>query len=455
MTDYFDATFSVRSISARTDSAGTPVTDMTAEEDRLSHEFVTEGWVSEPGGYLPAAGAAETMNVLIGSAGARTDYYVVPGAATGQGRYVVRLAARVSVPIDQADPVLPRKDEIYLVVEDNDYDANARSLARFGYRTGTPDVSPAAPGPDGGWNAATLLATIDIPAGAPDIESVTITDERTQSQLVVDASTLDGHAASYFSLAGHLHASDYAPIAHGADTAGHPTATPSADGFMDSTDLTKLDAVEALAQVNPSATTLRNQINAVDGGGSGLDADLLDGSQASALAASGHNHNSEHYTEAESDTQLGAKRNKVQGTFVSNAGGFAGSYVSGLLQQVPATAIERDDWGGAPTLPAPPGSGTMAINPAGAGTYLLYGQLVFQGLNDTGIRQGQIRNNAGSILGLTQKKPITGDATILHVSAVYDATGTGDYLIFWLYHTAGVGLTIGSDTFFKAIALEL
>jgi hypothetical protein len=452
-TTYFDATFAVRSMNARTDSAGTPVTDLTAEEDRLSHEFTTQGWVLEPLAFAPTEGLVDTMNLAIGSPGARTDYYLVPGDAEGQGKYVVRLAARVNVLLDSADPSLPRKDEVYLVVEDNIYDSNARSLARLGYRTGTPAVTPLAPGADAGWNAYALLATVTIPAGAPDIAATTIVDERAQSQLVVDAATLDGHTSAYFSTAGHAHAGDYAPIAHEGDTVGHPEATPSAAGFLDSADKSKLDGIEAGAEVNPSAVTLRNQINAVDGPGSGLDADLLDGTSAAGLATAGHNHNAEHYTESESNSQLTGKRNKVQGTFL-RTGGFTGTGTSGLLQELAIQIMDRNDWGGGPTIPAPPGAGTAHVNPKGAGLYLLYGQVIF-GANSSGFRQIELSSEDGGVLAIVRKPPIIGDSTIVQIQAIYLATDNLDTLHLHTYYTGGGSLLMGSDSFFKVIALEL
>jgi hypothetical protein len=452
-TTYFDATFAVRSINARTNAAGGAVTDLTAEEDRLSHEFATEGWVLEPLAFVPTEGTTDTMNLAIGSPGARTDYYLVSGDAEGQGNYVVRLAARVNVLLDSADPTLPRKDEIYLVVEDNIYDSNGRSLTRLGYRTGTPAVTPAAPGADSGWNAYALLATVTIPAGAPDIAATTIVDERIQSQLVVDAATLDGHTAAYFSTAGHDHDADYAAIGHEGDTVGHPEATPSAAGFLDSADKSKLDGVEAGAQVNPSATTLRNQINAVDGPGSGLDADLLDGTHASGLASSGHNHNSSYYTESESNSQLDGKRNKVQGTFL-RTGNFTGTGTSGLLQELAIMEMSRDDWGGGPTIPSPPGAGTAHVYPAGAGLYLLIGQVVF-GANSSGFRQIELSSEDSGVVAVVRKKPISGDSTIVQIKAIVLATDQFDSLHLHTYYTGGGSLLMGADSFFKVIALEL
>jgi hypothetical protein len=453
-TTYFDFTAAARAINARTDAAGAGVTDLTAEEDRLSHEFVTAGWIGVALSYAPTAGGSGTMTLFIGSDGARTDYYTVPGSATGQGKYVARLAAKTGVTIDDASPTLARKDEVYLVIEDHAYDGNSRSLGRLGYRTGTPAVSPVAPGADSGWNAYALLATIDVPAGAPDIEATTITDERQQSQLIIDAATLDGNAASAFSTAGHAHGGDYAPIAHDGDIVGHPVATTGASGFLDNTDHAKLDAVAAGAEVNPTATEIRDSIKTVDGAGSGLDADLLDSIDGSGLATAGHAHGATHYTKTETNVQVTAKRNKAEFTEVSNSGDFAGTFGSSTLSTVPATNLVRDDWGGGPTIPALPGAGTMEVYPDAAGMYLIFGQIAFDHVNTTGTRQAQIETTSGGTIAVRRKRALASGTTIVQVAAVYQATSDTDRIKLRLFHTAGAPLTIGVDSWLKIVALE-
>lgn len=449
-TTYFDFTAAVRAINARTDSSGTPTADdLTAEEDRLSHEFVTPGWVGSADAFEPQP-AASGLKVNIGSDGARTDYYVVPGAATGQGSYVARLAARKSITLDNADPVLGRKDEIYLVIEDNAYDANGRSVARFGYRTGTPAASPVAPGPDGGWNAYSLLATIDIPAGAPDISSATITDERPQSQLVVDAATLDGHPASFFSMTGHAHASDYAPLSHDGDTVGHPEATGSADGFMDSADKTELDGIEAGAEVNLTAGEILTGLKAVDGAGSGLDADLVDGVHASGLSTTGHSHGSTHFTEAESDAKIAARRNKPGAVFLKRTSA-AGLHTNGLAQIVGTHEIQIEDWDA-----RNPASTTAEIGADGAGLYWVTGQVQFGGESTAGYRELQlIEQDGGVIIAKTRMKAMPSGFSYVQVSALWHAVNAADEIQLWAFDNASSGLTHGLNTWFRVVALEL
>ena len=67
-------------------------------------------------------------------------------------------------------------------------------------------------------------------------------------------------------------------------------------GVMTAAMKTKLDGIEAGAEVNDSASEILTKLLTVDGSGSGLDADTLDGVQASALVP---------YTGATSDVNLG------------------------------------------------------------------------------------------------------------------------------------------------------
>lgn len=449
MTTYFDYTHSARSIGARTNSAGTPVTDLTAEEDRLSHEFVTEGWVLEPNSFKVTEGT-EGMEVKIGTTGADTDYFVVQGNAAGQGKYIVRLAAQASYDLDAANGTLDRIDEVYLVVEDNAYDSNGRTVARLAYRKGTAAVSPVAPGPDGAWNAYALLASIDIPAGSPTINSSTITDERPASQLLVDAGTLDGYVAADFAAAAHDHDSDYADIAHDGAASGHPLATTSTPGLMDSADKTKLDGIEGGAQVNPSAASILASIKTVDGAGSGLNADLLDGLQLSEYATSGHGHTATHFTESEDNASLALKRNKLQAVFLRLASTTVGTYASSTLYTAPMDTEDKDDWAGHSGI-----STTMQIGAEGAGKYLVYGQIGFEA-NSSGLRQASLYSvSAAADIAVNRQVPIVGDQTIVQVFGVWDAASASDEIRLQLYQTSGAGLKImGGTTWLRVVALE-
>jgi hypothetical protein len=76
--------------------------------------------------------------------------------------------------------------------------------------------------------------------------------------------------------------------AHGSGhlTAGSdpvPLVTTSADGLARATDKSKLDGIESGATADMTATEIRTALLTVDGAGSGLDADLLDGQDITAI----------------------------------------------------------------------------------------------------------------------------------------------------------------------------
>lgn len=302
-TTYTDTSMAASVIGARTDSAGAAVTDESAEEARIGNLLMGEGKLNA-NSFVPAAGAGATMDVVLGSGSAKADYYVIAGNNAGQGNYVVRLeGTTVTVALNAADGSLPRKDEIYLVVQDNAYDASSRALPRLAYRDGTPASSPVVPGPDGAWDAYVLLATIDVPAAAADILACTITDERAESTFAVrnlsaagnvtvtgnisvtgtvdgvdvaahdhdgtasggaqipaanltglktavdaanvDADTVDGQHASAFAASSHVGTGGISE---------HPAATVATAGFLSSTDKAKLDAIEAAATADQVLT---------------------------------------------------------------------------------------------------------------------------------------------------------------------------------------------------------
>jgi len=72
--------------------------------------------------------------------------------------------------------------------------------------------------------------------------------------------------------------------AHVGAASGHPVATPSADGFESAADKTKLDGIETAATIDQSAAEILAALLTVDGAGSLLDADFLDGISSAAFA---------------------------------------------------------------------------------------------------------------------------------------------------------------------------
>jgi hypothetical protein len=70
-----------------------------------------------------------------------------------------------------------------------------------------------------------------------------------------------------------------------------PLATISNDGKMSSTDKSKLDGIENNATADQTASEILDLIKTVDGTGSNLDADKLDGHDSSYFSTVDHNHN--------------------------------------------------------------------------------------------------------------------------------------------------------------------
>ena len=62
-----------------------------------------------------------------------------------------------------------------------------------------------------------------------------------------------------------------------------PTATTTSRGLMGTAQASKLDGIQAGAQVNPTAPQIRDALVTVDGAGSGIDTDLIDGLDSDAL----------------------------------------------------------------------------------------------------------------------------------------------------------------------------
>lgn len=415
-TTYFDATIGARAIGLRTDNAGSGVSpDLTAEEDRYESADISQGFVAPSDAFEVTE--ATVWNVNVGSGATDVDVYAVAGADVGQGTYIVRLdQAGDVVTITAADGSNPRIDEIYLVVVDNIYDAGGKSLPRLAYREGTADASPSAPGPDAAWDAFVILATIDLPTAAADILACTITDERTISQLVVDAPTLEGMDSTEFSVDGHLHDADYAQLSHVGSESEHPDATVSASGLLTASDMTKLDGIEASADVNETDAELLVTLKTVDGAGSGLDADLLDGLHLASYGLSGHNHNSRYYTESEQDSFMGDKAPKTERVkaYKNVNQSIANLTVSDVLLQ----AETVDDWGGH-------GGSNAFVSDDAAGYYLFIGQVQFAASSGGDMRQVDLWHSTAGIIGYARTPENgAGDAVVIQVMTVFKMTGS-------------------------------
>lgn len=131
------------------------------------------------------------------------------------------------------------------------------------------------------------VQTLDLTSGGSLVVTASVTatgfNGSGANLTSVDAATLGGQNSAYHrdltNSTGTLPAARFSDTSHGNRAGGtlHPAVTTSVNGFMSAADKTKLDGISAGAQVNPSAATVLAQILTVDGAGSGLDADTLDG----------------------------------------------------------------------------------------------------------------------------------------------------------------------------------
>lgn len=432
-TSFQDATFGARAIGNRTDSSGTAAVDLTAEEDRFDNLDIGEGFITPADSFLVAA--ATVWNVDIGSGTSDTDLYIVEGELPGQGNYIVRLdQAGASITLTAADGSNPRKDEIWLLVADIDYDGGSVSLPRLALRTGDAAASPVAPGPDAAWDSAVLLATIDLPTAAANIGACTITDERAKAALVIDAPTLDGQVAEDFALSGHDHDANYAPIAHEDDRVGHPLATPSTSGFISASDFSKLDGIEANAEANRTSSELLTAIKTVDGPGSGIDADLLDGIHGSGFSLAGHDHDSRYYTKLLAGSIWASKADVAEAVMVYRSGA-AVAVSSGSNSAFAMDGTYRDDWNGHTPIGG-------VITADGTGLYLVEMQVSW-GTGTTGIRQCTLTHSVDGIVAVSREQ--AANSTYNKCSAIVYCVGTPT-ITANVYHEQGSNVSYNPNS---------
>ena len=307
-TTYTDASFGVRNIGDRTDSAGAAVPDVSGEEDRYAQVMFTQGVLRPVNSFLVASDTG--WNVNVGSGGSKTDYAVVEGLTAGQGNYIVRLPNDLTVAINAADPSLDRIDEVYLVVQDNAYDSSSRALPRLAYRDGTAAGSPVAPGPDASWDAYMLLATIEVPGGSANSASATFTDERARAGLQLGGEEVLGRTAagdtevkapsgktvilkvggatvgtltsSGLTVTGNLSATG---TIDGMDVSAHAHTGADGSSTVSHSDLDDLTTGDPHTQYLLESNFTKAAIDALN-----VDADTLDGINSSGFALSGHNH---------------------------------------------------------------------------------------------------------------------------------------------------------------------
>ena len=106
---------------------------------------------------------------------------------------------------------------------------------------------------------------------------------------------------------------------------GHPSASRTAQGFMSGADKTKLDGIEASAKGDLTSAEILAKLLSVDGPGSGLNADKLDGIQAAGFTVISHTGatGSAHGNASTSSAGFmsGADKTKLDGIPVGGGGG--------------------------------------------------------------------------------------------------------------------------------------
>lgn len=214
---------------------------------------------------------------------------------------------------------------------------------------GTDDIQSATGSQKGLATAAQITKLNGIESGA--------TADQTKSEIIAlwggtpssskvlgsDGSLLDtsglgggGAVASVDGETGTVDLTDnYAPLSHvGAGGTAHANAVAAgAAGFMTGADKTKLNGIESGATADMTASEILSAILAVDGSGSGLDADTIDGHDTSYFAQASHNHAASDVTSGvfniarlATGTPDGTKFVRDDGTLAVPSGGGGSNY---------------------------------------------------------------------------------------------------------------------------------
>jgi hypothetical protein len=93
-----------------------------------------------------------------------------------------------------------------------------------------------------------------------------------------------------------------------------PIATEANSGLISKELIAKLNKIQEGAQKNLTAQELLELLKTVDGTGSGLEADLLQGKRAEDFADAEHLHDGRYYTQQQLNTMLGNKADKTVAT---------------------------------------------------------------------------------------------------------------------------------------------
>jgi hypothetical protein len=249
----------------------------------------------------------------------------------------------------------------------------------------------------------------------------------------LDADTVDGNEASAFATAGH----------------GHAVATGGADGFMASGDKTKLDAIESAATADQSAAEILAALLGVDGTGSLLDADLLDGLEASAFSLVGHTHGGSAIIQGLHSQWIPARSMKPRLTNGPSVGSVESTTNKVMLETLDfdKNAAEYAQW--MVRMPKSWDEGTVTFIPLWYWSGGTVGDCVWN-LAAVALSDGDTADSAWGTAGVSTDGGVTAD-TIRHgaVSGAITIAGTpaeGDLVVFQVSRDAPAGGdTLNSD----------
>ncbi|MDH5394403.1 MAG: hypothetical protein OEY11_14560 [Gammaproteobacteria bacterium] len=145
---------------------------------------------------------------------------------------------------------------------------------------------------------------------------------------VRNSDQLNGQTEAFYRNANNLNAGSL-PVArfgdssHGSRSGGslHAVATTLLAGFMSSSDKSKLNGIENNATADQSAAEILALLLSVDGAGSGLDADLLDGWHRSSVVARANHTGTQTLATISDSGALAAKNSVAQGDIDANSVG--------------------------------------------------------------------------------------------------------------------------------------
>jgi hypothetical protein len=213
----------------------------------------------------------------------------------------------LSAPVLAALPLVDAGDTVTLVLDPED-EASGPEVLTVTYHATSATVATVTRAQEG-------TSDVEHPVGTKVIAALTEAGiEAILSSIGTNATNISTNSTN---LSNH--------VGTGGDAHANAVAG-STSGFISGTDQEKLDNIEAEAQVNPTNQELLDQIKVVDGPGSGINADLLDGHHVSELGpyhthngmvtttdlanhhdASSTDHDDRYYYKSQVDSLLGTK----------------------------------------------------------------------------------------------------------------------------------------------------